>query len=82
MLALNPETFFLVLLPPIMFESGYSLQKSSFFHNIGTSLLFAVLGTLIQAFVSGALIYAVGQIPFINYDLPLLEWYDNCHRRN
>jgi len=40
-----------------------------------TSLLFAVIGTIIQAFVTGLLIYAVGLIPFVNYDLPILDWY-------
>lgn len=27
--AFNPTTFFLVLLPPIMYESGYNLHKVS-----------------------------------------------------
>jgi sodium/hydrogen exchanger 8 len=31
----NEEVFFFLLLPPIIFESGFSLQTRDFFNNFG-----------------------------------------------
>jgi sodium/hydrogen exchanger 8 len=45
--------FFDILLPPIILEAGYSLEKRKFFKNLGTILSLAIIGTVIATFVSG-----------------------------
>jgi solute carrier family 9 (sodium/hydrogen exchanger), member 8 len=50
-LTFKPEVFFFVLLPPIIFEAGYTLNKKGFFSNFTTIMMFAVVGTLISTFV-------------------------------
>ncbi|XP_014883197.1 Na(+)/H(+) exchanger beta isoform X1 [Poecilia latipinna] len=59
---LSDRIFFLCLLPPIILDAGYFLPIRPFVENIGTILMFAVVGTLWNAFFVGGLIYAVCQI--------------------
>jgi solute carrier family 9 (sodium/hydrogen exchanger), member 8 len=53
------------LLPPIIFEAGYSLNRRDFFDNIGAITLYAVFGTVVSTFTVGLLSWYVGYIGLI-----------------
>ena len=60
-LEFNPEIFTLLLLPPIIFESGFALNHRFFFSNIGSILVFAFLGTLVAfSVLAPSLYYGLG----------------------
>ncbi|XP_038108023.1 sodium/hydrogen exchanger 7 isoform X3 [Culex quinquefasciatus] len=58
----DPEIFFNIILPPIIFHAGYSLKRKYFFRNLGAILTFAIIGTTLSAFLIGALMYGFVQM--------------------
>eukprot|EP00051_Salpingoeca_urceolata_P025863 m.471454 g.471454 ORF g.471454 m.471454 type:complete len:590 (+) comp20375_c4_seq1:149-1918(+) len=53
----DPEIFFFVLLPPIIFFAGYELKQRHFFKNIAAVIAFALGGTIATCFIIGLLLY-------------------------
>lgn len=51
LLSFNPEVFFVFLLPPIIFNSGYHIQKTFFIRYFTPIALFACLGTALSTVV-------------------------------
>ena len=64
--------FILLLLPPIIFEAGFNMNKKPFFSNFGTVIAYSFLGTFIAIFTSSILFYYVGQTEFS----PDFSWKD------
>ncbi|XP_023324392.1 sodium/hydrogen exchanger 9 isoform X2 [Eurytemora carolleeae] len=58
----DAEIFFYMILPPIIFNAGYSMRKKHFFSNIGSILTFALLGTVISTFAVAGLMWMVVQL--------------------
>ncbi|KAB1281278.1 Sodium/hydrogen exchanger 3 [Camelus dromedarius] len=56
---LTPTLFFFYLLPPIVLDAGYFMPNRLFFGNLGTILLYAVIGTVWNAATTGLSLYGV-----------------------
>lgn len=56
-LEFEPHTFFLFLLPPIMFQAGFSMRASTFFRNVIVINSFAIFATIIASFVFSFVFY-------------------------
>ena len=61
-LEFTPSTFFLYLLPPIMLEAAFSLHDRSVYENLGTILLYAVVGTIMNCFTIGIVIFGFSKL--------------------
>jgi hypothetical protein len=55
---LDRETFFLILLPPIIFNGGINTKQRDFVDTIDGAILLAFIGTVVSAFVVGGILYA------------------------
>ncbi|KAJ1374107.1 hypothetical protein KIN20_036710 [Parelaphostrongylus tenuis] len=68
---LHPDLFFLYLLPPIALDAGYFLPNNAFFTNIGTIVLYAVVGTLFNIITIAGIIYVFS--PLYQWSLPFID---------
>ena len=65
LLKFSDNTFFFFCLPPIVFASGFNMQRGNFFANIKTILLFGVLGTFVAFFSFSAMTIYLKNLGFI-----------------
>ncbi|XP_066250876.1 Na(+)/H(+) exchanger protein 2 isoform X6 [Euwallacea similis] len=72
---LTPDAFFLYMLPPIILDAGYFMPNRLFFDNLGTILLFAVIGTISNTLLIGASLWAVGLTGLYSHETPLLDMF-------
>lgn len=62
---MDPQIFFVIFLPAIIFDAGYSMQKVDFFKNIGSIILFAIFGTFLSTVVVAVGLYGFSTIGWI-----------------
>ena len=67
-LAFPTRVFFMALLPPILFNSGYQLQRELFFRHLKPILLFSCVGTCLSGLATGLLLYGVTTWGWIEED--------------
>ncbi|KAL4234434.1 Sodium/hydrogen exchanger 1 [Mactra antiquata] len=70
---LDADIFFIYLLPPIIFDAGYFMPIRSFFDNIGSVLLLAVVNTAFNTACIGFSLYAVAYWGWIGQSISLLH---------
>eukprot|EP00727_Mastigamoeba_balamuthi_P011828 m51a1_g7268 putative sodium hydrogen exchanger 3 (584) ;mRNA; r:210090-212502 len=53
------RAFYTALFPPIIFNAGFTMKKRMFMSNLGTILVYAVVGTVVSMLVIGMLLWAI-----------------------
>ena len=72
-LQFEPHAYFLFLLPPIMFQVGFSMNASTFFRNILTINSYAIFGTFISSFMFSFIFYV--SLPFVGVQYSYLDCF-------
>lgn len=71
--AFQISIFYDVLLPPIIFSSGYSMSRRWFFANIYKILAFALIGTCVSTALTGIMLWGLSKTPALTLDLSIQE---------
>ena len=69
----QPQFFFYVLLPPIIFDAGYSLKRRLFFRNLLPILTLAIIGTILSTAVISAMLALATQVGWIGKEVRTLR---------
>jgi sodium/hydrogen exchanger 3 len=60
--------FLFVLLPPIIYESAFMMDRKTFFHNCGTVMLIVVPGVVLSTAIIGYTTYLFGSLGAFTHD--------------
>ena len=63
----DSRSYYLLLLPPIMFQLGFSMNAPTFFRNIMTINAFAVGGTILSSLLFGTILFYALQLTELQY---------------
>lgn len=64
----SPNVIFFIVLPPIILDAGYTLKRRDFFQNLGTILLLAVTGTVLNCIVFGYILFGFAKVGWVPLD--------------
>lgn len=68
------NVFFMALLPPILFNSGYQLQRELFYRHFLPIVLFSIVGTCLSAFGAGGFLILIQRLGWMgNFDFTIME---------
>uniref|UniRef100_A0AC35TI22 Sodium/hydrogen exchanger n=1 Tax=Rhabditophanes sp. KR3021 TaxID=114890 RepID=A0AC35TI22_9BILA len=70
---LSAHTFFVILLPPIIFDAGYFMPNRLLFENADSVLLFAVVGTIFNTLTIGGGLYGLGYLGYFSVPFSIFE---------
>jgi NhaP-type Na+/H+ or K+/H+ antiporter len=70
----NENLFFVVLVPPIIFEAGYNLRIRFFAANFWVILSFAVIGTILNNAIVSLSLFGIGATNVFSSALSLIDW--------
>lgn len=66
---MDSDLFFLYLLPPIVLDAEYFMPSQPFFENVGAILLYAVFGTMWNAFGISLSLYGKCQVKYFKFKM-------------
>ena len=74
LLSFSRNAFFMALLPPILFNSGYQLRRELFYRHIKPIVLFAAIGTVMSSLTTGLSLFGLVQWGWVkNFQPSLVE---------
>ena len=76
LISFSPNIFFMALLPPILFNSGYQLRRELFLRHIYPIVIFAVFGTVVSTITCALILWGLQNLGcFSVFDPTLLELF-------
>uniref|UniRef100_A0AC35F8Q9 Sodium/hydrogen exchanger n=2 Tax=Panagrolaimus sp. PS1159 TaxID=55785 RepID=A0AC35F8Q9_9BILA len=71
--SLESHTFFLYLLPPIIFDAGYFMPNRQLFENIDSVMVFAFIGTIFNTVAIAITLFVCGSYGLFSIEFSLFE---------